>query len=112
MIMLSGINVFKSTLFFLVWAEVLLHLEHDMKFTSGKSSLQTHFGRPGNKNLPSLCYSILCSSFTRSNTQIYRVNFFLQEEAICISKQLININLCLVIINVFFLSENVKELSL
>ena len=53
MIMLSGINVFKSTLFFLVWAEVLLHLEHDMKFTSGKSSLQTHFGRPGNKNLPS-----------------------------------------------------------
>ena len=76
MIMLSGINVFKSTLFFLVWAEVLLHLEHDMKFTSGKSSLQTHFGRPGNKNLPSLCYSILCSSFTRSNTQIYRVNFF------------------------------------
>lgn len=76
MMMLSGINVFKSTLFFLVWAEVLLHLEHDMKFTSGKSSLQTHFGRPGNKNLPSLCYSILCSSFTRSNTQIYRVNFF------------------------------------
>ena len=74
--MLSGINVFKSTLFFLVWAEVLLHLEHDIKFTSGKSSLQTHFGRPGNKNLPSLCYSILCSSFTRSNTQIYRVNFF------------------------------------
>ena len=77
MMMLSGINVFKSTLFFLVWAEVLLHLEHDMKFTSGKSSLQTHFGRPGNKNLPSLCYSILCSSFTRSNTQIYRVIFFL-----------------------------------
>ena len=76
MMMLSGINVFKSTLLFLVWAEVLLHLEHDMKFTSGKSSLQTHFGRPGNKNLPSLCYSILCSSFTRSNTQIYRVNFF------------------------------------
>ena len=76
MMMLSGINVFKSTLFFLVWAEVLLHLEHDMKFTSGKSSLQTHFGRPGNKNLPSLCYSILCSSFTRSNTQIYRVNFY------------------------------------
>ena len=76
MMMLSGINVFKSTLFFLVWAEVLLHLEHEMKFTSGKSSLQTHFGRPGNKNLPSLCYSILCSSFTRSNTQIYRVNFF------------------------------------
>ena len=76
MMMLSGINVFKSTLFFLVWAEVLLHLQHDMKFTSGKSSLQTHFGRPGNKNLPSLCYSILCSSFTRSNTQIYRVNFF------------------------------------
>ena len=76
MMMLSGITVFKSTLFFLVWAEVLLHLEHDMKFTSGKSSLQTHFGRPGNKNLPSLCYSILCSSFTRSNTQIYRVNFF------------------------------------
>lgn len=76
MMMLSGINVFKSTLFFLVWVEVLLHLEHDMKFTSGKSSLQTHFGRPGNKNLPSLCYSILCSSFTRSNTQIYRVNFF------------------------------------
>ena len=76
MMILSGINVFKSTLFFLVWAEVLLHLEHDMKFTSGKSSLQTHFGRPGNKNLPSLCYSILCSSFTRSNTQIYRVNFF------------------------------------
>ena len=76
MMMLSGINVFKSTLFFLVWAEVLLHLEHDMKFTSGKSSLQTHFGRPGNKNLPSLCYSILCSSFTRSNTQIYRVNIF------------------------------------
>ena len=76
MIMLSGINVFKSTLFFLVWAEVLLHLQHDMKFTSGKSSLQTHFGRPGNKNLPSLCYSLLCSSFTRSNTQIYRVNFF------------------------------------
>lgn len=76
MMMLSGINVFKSTLFFLVWAEVLLHLEHDMKFTSGKSSLQTHFGRPGNKNLPSLCYSILCSSFTRSNTQIYRANFF------------------------------------
>ena len=67
MIMLSGINVFKSTLFFLVWAEVLLHLEHDMKFTSGKSSLQTHFGRPDNKNLPSLCYSILRSSFTRSN---------------------------------------------
>ena len=61
---------------FWVWAEVLLHLEHDMKFTSGKSSLQTHFGRPGNKNLPSLCYSILCSSFTRSNTQIYRVNFY------------------------------------
>ena len=26
--MLSGINVFKSTLFFLAWAEVLLHLEH------------------------------------------------------------------------------------
>ena len=76
MMMLSGINVFKSTLLFLVWAEVLLHLEHDMKFTSGKSSLQTHFGRPGNKNLPSLCYSILCSSFTRNNTQIYRVNFF------------------------------------
>ena len=76
MMMLSGINVFKSTLFFLVWAEVLLHLEHDMKFTSGKSSLQTHFGRPGNKNLPSLCYSILCSSFTISNTQIDRVNFF------------------------------------
>ena len=76
MMMLSGINVFKSTLFFLVWAEVLLHLEHDIKFTSGKSSLQTHFGRPGNKNLPSLCYSILCSSFTRSNTQIYRVNFY------------------------------------
>lgn len=76
MMMLSGINVFKSTLFLLVWAEVLLHLEHDMKYTSGKSSLQTHFGRPGNKNLPSLCYSILCSSFTRSNTQIYRVNFF------------------------------------
>ena len=76
MMMLSGINVFKSTLFFLVWAEVLLHLQHDMKFTSGKSSLQTHFGRPGNKNLPSLCYSILCSSFTRSNTQIYRVNFY------------------------------------
>ena len=52
MIMLSGINVFKSTLFFLVWAEVLLHLEHDMKFTSGKSSSQTHFGRPGNKTFP------------------------------------------------------------
>ena len=64
MMMLSCINVFKSTLFFSVWAEVLLHLEHDIKFTSGKSSLQTHFGRPGNKNLPSLCHSILCSSFT------------------------------------------------
>ena len=105
--MLSGINVFKSTLFFLVWAEVLLHLEHKMKFTSGKSSLQTHLADLVIKTSPHYAIPFCVLHLQRSNTQIYRMNvffffFFLQKEAICISKQLIKINRCLVINNVFF----------
>ena len=74
MMMLSGINVFKSTLFFLVWAEVLLHLEHDMKFTSGKSSLQTYLADVVIKTSPHYAIPFCVLHLQRSNTQIYRMN--------------------------------------
>ena len=74
--MLSGINVFKSTLFFLVWAEVLLHLEHKMKFTSGKSSLQTHLADLVIKTSPHYAIPFCVLHLQRSNTQIYRMNVF------------------------------------
>ena len=75
MMMLSGINVFKSTLF-LVWAEVLLHLEHDMKFTSGKSSLQTYLADVVIKTSPHYAIPFCVLHLQRSNTQIYRMNVF------------------------------------
>ena len=74
--MLSGINVFKSTLFFLVWAEVLLHLEHKMKFTCGKSSLQTHLADLVIKASPHYVIPFCVLHLQRSNTQIYRMNVF------------------------------------
>ena len=74
--MLSGINVFKSTLFFLVWAEVLRHLEHKMKFTSGKSSLQTHLAYLVIKTSPHYAIPFCVLHLQRSNTQIYRMNVF------------------------------------
>ena len=62
--------------FFLVWAEVLLHLEHDMKFTSGKSSLQTYLADVVIKTSPDYAIPFCVLHLQRSNTQIYRMNVF------------------------------------